>query len=109
MERITIRIPEDVLSDVEAKVERGEYANRSQAIRHGITQLDGVREPVGEMASRKRSRLVQTDGGPPVKDGGVEIERCPGCGSAGKDTGDGVFQCPDRDCRVTTFVQRGGS
>lgn len=40
--RITIRVPEGLLEDVEAMVEAGEFVNRSDAIRTAMRQL--VRE-----------------------------------------------------------------
>jgi antitoxin ParD1/3/4 len=45
MERVTIRLDSDVLSDVEELVERGEYPNRSEVIRDALRELDGVEDP----------------------------------------------------------------
>lgn len=34
MERVTFRIPDELLSDIEAEVDEGAFHNRSAAIRH---------------------------------------------------------------------------
>lgn len=58
MERVTLRVPKQQVEEVEAMVERGEYPNRSEAIRAGIRMLVDDR---GE----SRRRRVKTDGGEP--------------------------------------------
>lgn len=40
MERITVRIEQDDLDRIETRVERGQFPNRSEAIREGIRILD---------------------------------------------------------------------
>ncbi len=55
MERVTLRIPEQQIEQVERMVETGEFPNRSEAIRSAVRDLireqdDGSREP-----SRKRN------------------------------------------------------
>ena len=39
MERVTLRIPEQQLEDLEALVESGEFPNRSEAIRSAVRDL----------------------------------------------------------------------
>ena len=39
MERVTLRIPEQQIERVEQLVERGEYPNRSEAIRSAVREL----------------------------------------------------------------------
>ncbi|AEN06685.1 ribbon-helix-helix domain-containing protein [Halolamina sp.] len=39
MERVTLRIPKQQIDRVEQLVERGEYPNRSEAIRAAVRQL----------------------------------------------------------------------
>lgn len=46
MDRITVRLPTGQLDAVEAQVDQGEYANRSEAIR------DAVREKFNEEGGR---------------------------------------------------------
>lgn len=57
MERVTVRIPTGMLDDVEQLVERGEFVNRSEAIRDALRGLDGVRD------HRTPRRLYVSDGG----------------------------------------------
>lgn len=57
MERVTVRVPRAMLSDVEALVERGTYPNRSEAIRRAMAELDGVEDRAVP------SRRVVADGG----------------------------------------------
>jgi len=44
MERVTIRIPSEMVEDLDNLVDRGEYPSRSEAIRAGVRELDGVCE-----------------------------------------------------------------
>lgn len=44
MERITVRIPEKQLDDVEELVESGEYPNRSEAIREAVRNMLAEKE-----------------------------------------------------------------
>ena len=39
MERITLRIPKQQIAEVEQMVERGEFPNRSEAIRSAIREM----------------------------------------------------------------------
>jgi len=39
MERVTLRIPQQQIEQVEQLVERGEYPNRSEAIRSAVREL----------------------------------------------------------------------
>lgn len=39
MERITLRIPEQQIAEVEQLVQKGEYPNRSEAIRSAIREM----------------------------------------------------------------------
>jgi Arc/MetJ-type ribon-helix-helix transcriptional regulator len=39
MERITLRIPKQQIAEVEQMVERGEFPNRSEAIRAAIREM----------------------------------------------------------------------
>tara|TARA_B100000809_G_C15046744_1_gene497522 strand:- start:305 stop:481 length:177 start_codon:yes stop_codon:yes gene_type:complete len=39
MERITLRIPKQQIAEVEQMVERGEFPNRSEAIRTAIREM----------------------------------------------------------------------
>ena len=39
MERITLRIPKQQIAEVEQMVERGEFPNRSEAIRSAIREI----------------------------------------------------------------------
>lgn len=39
MDRVTVRLDEDDIEELEALVEAGEYPNRSEAIRDGVRQL----------------------------------------------------------------------
>lgn len=57
-ERVTFRLPERILSDVDGLVDAGVYSSRSEAIRAGLRGLDGVAEPVTE-----DGRRVLADGG----------------------------------------------
>ena len=41
MERVTVRVTERRLDELEALVDAGEYPNRSEAIREGLRQLVG--------------------------------------------------------------------
>lgn len=69
MERVTFRVPKGLLEDVEKRVDRGEFANRSEAIRAGMRELVDERDA--------RRRLV-ADGGT-VEDG-MDRFRCEDCG-----------------------------
>jgi len=40
-ERVTLRIPKTQLETVEKQVEDGEFPNRSEAIRHAISEIFG--------------------------------------------------------------------
>jgi Arc/MetJ-type ribon-helix-helix transcriptional regulator len=67
VERVTFRVPESVLDDVDSLVERGEYRNRSEAFRDALQELDGVGEPPERPSpAEQRSRAVRTDGGATV-------------------------------------------
>lgn len=39
MDRITLRVPKNMISQISDLVESGEYKNRSQAMRHSIDQM----------------------------------------------------------------------
>lgn len=51
MERVTLRIPEQHIEEVEQLAEEGEYPNRSEAIRAGVRLL---LEHEREKAGRRR-------------------------------------------------------
>jgi Arc/MetJ-type ribon-helix-helix transcriptional regulator len=59
MERVTLRMPVEQVEQVEARVESGEFPNRSEAIRAA------VRELLGEETDNRseRTRRARTDGG----------------------------------------------
>ena len=52
MERVTLRIPEQQIDEVEQLVETGEFPNRSEAIRAAVRDMiqerDGARERSGK-------------------------------------------------------------
>jgi antitoxin ParD1/3/4 len=52
MERVTLRIPEQQIDEVEQLVETGEFPNRSEAIRSAVRDMikerDGTRERSGK-------------------------------------------------------------
>lgn len=39
MDRITVRIPKPQVEDIEARVNDGEFPNRSEAVRAGVREL----------------------------------------------------------------------
>lgn len=39
MDRITLRMPKNMISQLSGLVENGEYQNRSQAIRHSVDKM----------------------------------------------------------------------
>lgn len=64
MERVTLRIPKSQLEQVEELVETGEFPNRSEAIRHAVRDLTGIKkENERDTRSRVRSRSSGSDRG----------------------------------------------
>lgn len=59
MERLTMRIPAEQLTGVEALVDEGHYPNKSEAVRQAIRDL--LAEHRGDLPSRRA--WVQADGG----------------------------------------------
>jgi Arc/MetJ-type ribon-helix-helix transcriptional regulator len=54
MERVTLRIPEQQIEEVEEMVDTGEFPNRSEAIRAAVRDL--INEHGDEERSRERGR-----------------------------------------------------
>ena len=54
MERVTLRIPEQQIEEVEEMVETGEFPNRSEAIRAAVRDM--INEHGGDERSRERER-----------------------------------------------------
>lgn len=53
MERVTLRIPEQQIEEVERMVETGQFPNRSEAIR------SAVREMLNEQGTRQEAQQAQ--------------------------------------------------
>jgi Arc/MetJ-type ribon-helix-helix transcriptional regulator len=56
MERVTVRLPDEQLTAVEALVEDGQFPSRSEAIRAAVRQRLGEDETTGERAERRLRR-----------------------------------------------------
>lgn len=54
MERVTLRIPEQQIEEVEEMVETGEFPNRSEAIRAAVRDM--INEHGAEERPRERKR-----------------------------------------------------
>lgn len=54
MERVTLRIPEQQIEEVEEMVETGEFPNRSEAIRAAVRDM--INEHGSEERPRERKR-----------------------------------------------------
>ncbi|MFP4632707.1 MAG: ribbon-helix-helix domain-containing protein [Halobacteriales archaeon] len=57
MERVTLRIPEQQVSAVEALVDEGEFPNRSEAIRAAVRTM--VTEKDGHEKVKEKNKLVR--------------------------------------------------
>lgn len=47
-ERVTVRMPEEQLEDIDRLVDKGVYPNRSEAIRDGVREITGAVESTPE-------------------------------------------------------------
>lgn len=54
MERVTLRIPEQQIEEVEQMVETGQFPNRSEAIRSAVREM--INEQGGRQDTRTRDR-----------------------------------------------------
>ena len=54
MERVTLRIPKQQIDEVEQMVERGQFPNRSEAIRSAVREMIDEKQDRETPASRKR-------------------------------------------------------
>ena len=55
MERVTLRIPEQQIKEVERMVETGQFPNRSEAIRSAVRDMLNEQGPTRETRSKNRS------------------------------------------------------
>jgi hypothetical protein len=115
MERITLRVSDDLLSEVEGLVHDGEFRNRSAAIRAGIRQLDGVDASPRALpdGGTDTSGIERT--GLPLRNVGVECgfcgcekrrpdsNRCAGCGRFASDPRYAYSKLTDTWYRVTEY------
>lgn len=59
MDRVTLRVPEQQVEEVERLVDEGEFPSRSEAIRTGIREL--IRERRGDRDELELSPLGRAD------------------------------------------------
>lgn len=57
MERVTLRIPEQQVDELEALVESGEFPTRSEAIRHAVREFVNERGETDHRSDRSWAKV----------------------------------------------------